>query len=56
MKKFMAEGRMEERKTILGWNNDSRSLSISLPPDKHTKWVEDIENILTGKRVSLQKL
>jgi hypothetical protein len=36
-KKFIAEERMEEQKTILGWNINTKSLSISLPPDKHQK-------------------
>jgi hypothetical protein len=49
MKKFIAEGRMEEKKTVLGWIINTRSLFISLPPDKHKKWVEDIDIMLSGK-------
>jgi hypothetical protein len=56
MKKYIAEGRMEEQKTVLGWNINSRSLSISLPPDKHEKWIGDIDTLLSGKRVSFKQL
>jgi len=37
LKKFRAEGRMEEIKKILGWIVNTRSLTIALTPDKHSK-------------------
>jgi hypothetical protein len=36
-KKLIAEGQLEECKTILGWSINTRALSISLPLDKHKK-------------------
>jgi hypothetical protein len=49
MKKFIAEGKLEETKTVLGWIINTRNLTISLPPDdKHIKWITDI-NSLIGK-------
>jgi hypothetical protein len=51
LKKFSAEGRMEETKTILGWIINTRSLTISLPPDKHNRWTSDIKNILSSNKV-----
>jgi hypothetical protein len=56
LKKFIAEGRMEEQKTVLGWVINTRTLSISLPTDKHVKWVADINSLLSEKRVSHQQL
>jgi hypothetical protein len=37
MKKYIAEGRMEETKVVLGWLLNTRSLLISLPLEKHKK-------------------
>ncbi len=38
LKKFLAEGRMEEKKTVLGWVINTRTLLFYLPIDKHQKW------------------
>jgi hypothetical protein len=51
LKKFSAEGRPSELKTVLGWIINSRSLSISLPMDKHNEWCHDINEILASGRV-----
>jgi hypothetical protein len=55
-KKYAAEGRMEETKLVLGWLLNSRSLSISLPSDKYTKWVADINLLLNSARVKHKHL
>jgi len=34
MKKFSAEGRLEEVKKVLGWDLNTKSLRLSLPHDK----------------------
>jgi hypothetical protein len=44
-KKLKAEGTFEEIKTVLGWVINTRSLSISLPPEKHQKWSADIQKL-----------
>jgi hypothetical protein len=42
-KKYQVKGRMEEQKTVLGWILNTISLRISLPPNKHDKWTNEIE-------------
>lgn len=48
LKKFIAEGSLKETKTILGWRINSRSLVISLPPEKSTKWKRKINKLIYG--------
>jgi hypothetical protein len=55
-KKYAAEGRMEETKMVLGWLLNSRSLSISLPSNKHQKWVADINLLINSDRVKHKHL
>jgi hypothetical protein len=56
MKKFIAEGKQEERKIVLGWLIDTRSLTISLPTDKYTKWKSDLELLLNQPKIHLKTL
>jgi hypothetical protein len=56
LKKYAAEGRMEETKIVLGWLLNTRSLSISLPPDKYRNWVLDINLLINNKRVKHKHL
>jgi len=55
-KKLLAEGRMDECKIILGWQINTRSLQISLPLDKHLKWIYQINSIISNKCVSQKQL
>jgi hypothetical protein len=55
-KKLLAEGRMDECKVILGWQINTRSLQISLPLDKHLKWIYQIKSIISNKRVYQKQL
>jgi hypothetical protein len=55
-KKYAAEGCMEETKMVLGWLLNSRSLTISLPSDKHSKWVADINLLINSDRVKHKHL
>ncbi len=55
-KKLVAEGKMDECKIVLGWMINTRSLTISLPKDKYTKWTLQIDQLLTTKRVSTKQL
>jgi hypothetical protein len=50
MKKFQAEGRLEEVKKVLGWTMNTRSLTLSLPPDKHRDWTRDIRKMISAKK------
>jgi hypothetical protein len=52
-KRLLAEGRMDECKIILGWKINTRSLQISLPLDKHLKWIYQINSIISNKRVQI---
>ncbi len=56
MKKFIAEGKLEETKTVLGWIINSRELTVSLPLDKHKKWTDELNSILTQRRVHQKQL
>jgi len=50
MKKFIAQGQMEESKVILGWLVNISSLLIQLPPNKHQKWTKDVSSIISQPR------
>jgi len=56
MKKYKAEGRLEEVKKVLGWILNSRSLKISLPTDKFNEWSRDIQSLLHSKKSSHKHL
>jgi hypothetical protein len=56
LKKYKAEGRLEEVKKVLGWIINTRSLKISLPSDKFTEWSRDIQNTLSAKKSHHKKL
>ena len=54
--KYMAEGAPSEIKTILGWTFNFRSLTISLPDDKHAAWSNDIDTIIRNKQTTKKNL
>jgi hypothetical protein len=56
LKKFQAEERMEEIKTILGWIINTRILFVSLPVDNHYKLSKHIDKILSSTRGNSKKL
>jgi hypothetical protein len=56
LKKLQAEGRLEETKTVLGWEINTRLLTIYLPKDKQKTWSQDINTILTQHRVNTKQL
>jgi hypothetical protein len=47
---------MEEIKKILGWIVNTRSLTIALPPDKHSEWTASIEAIITAGKCNFKNL
>jgi hypothetical protein len=50
MKRLQAEGQLSEVRVILGWEINTRSLSIAIPEHKATAWIKDIESIIeTGQ-------
>jgi hypothetical protein len=47
---------MEESKCILGWIVNTRSLSISLPWDKHKNWSDQLLSLISSKGTSTKEL
>jgi hypothetical protein len=47
---------MSEKLIILGWEINTRSLTLALPKKKYTQWLQDITYATTSKKISLQKL
>ena len=56
LNKMEAEGAMEEMKIVLGWLLDTRRLMTSLPEEKHTTWVRDIEEAIEKKGLRMDSL
>jgi hypothetical protein len=56
LKKFAAEGRLEEIKIILGWVIDTRRLRVSLPDYKVKAWTQSILDILKTGKATLAEL
>ena len=52
IRKLEAEGRLREIIILLGWEIDSRALSIALPPDKVIAWKQCISDILKKTSIS----
>jgi hypothetical protein len=56
MKKFLAEGQLDEIKTILGWELNTRTLTVHLPKDKYNKWTKAIQDLVENTRASQTQL
>jgi hypothetical protein len=56
--KFLAEAKASERKTILGWDVNTRSFKVSLPADKRMNWVNKLRRLrfLPGGRAHAKEL
>ena len=50
--KHKAEGKLEERKVILGWLVDTRRFRIYLTEEKARDWLVDIDSTITTKKCS----
>jgi hypothetical protein len=50
--KLAEEGQLAECFTLLGWEINTRNLSIALPKKKFKRWDSDLGNILVRKKVS----
>ena len=51
-----AEGAPEEIKIVLGWELNSRSLSVHLPLHKFKAWIEQISSFLTRKTSNIKDI
>ena len=47
---------MEETKVVLGWLLNSHTLTISLPLDKHKRWVNELKLLISASKVSQKAL
>ncbi len=54
--KLEEEGTLSECLTILGWQFNTRLLTIALPYKKFKKWNADLKVIISNKKVSYKKL
>ena len=56
--KFLAEAKASERKTILGWEVNTRTFLVSLPKDKHQVWKKDLFRLadLPGRRATTKDI
>ena len=56
--KFLAEAKASEAKVILGWLVNTRSMTVSLPSDKHRAWTEEIQALRTrpSRRATAKEL
>ena len=52
IRKLVAEGRLEEVKTILGWVINTRSMTIHLPSHKYIAWSKSIKDILRAGKTN----
>jgi len=56
LKKLQAEGQLSEVKIIIGWEINTRLLTIALPAHKATAWTNDIETIIEAGRANYKTL
>lgn len=54
--KLEEEGTLSEHLTILGWQLNTRLLTIVLPSKKFKLWNADLKPVISSKRVSYNKL
>ena len=56
LKKWLAEGRQEEIKTVLGWIINTRLLLVSLPHDKYNSYLKQFGNIIRLRKAEDKNL
>jgi hypothetical protein len=56
MTKHRAEGKLEERKVVLGWLIDSRRFRVFLTPDKSKEWIYDMNKCIDTSHCKLSTL
>ncbi len=56
LSKLAEEGMLSESAIVLGWKINTRSLLLSLPPDKFNSWSLDIKGILANKKATQEEL
>ncbi len=56
LSKLAEEGSLLETAIVLGWQINTRSLSLSLPLDKLNTWRQDVQTIIENKRAAIEEL
>jgi hypothetical protein len=56
LEKLAEEGSMSEVLIILGWQINTRALTLALPNKKFTLWQQDLSQVLTNKKLSMHQL
>ena len=56
LSKLAAEAELEETKILLGWQLNTRKLSVSLPSDKFKAWTRILERICVSKESTFDEL
>jgi hypothetical protein len=56
--KFLAKAKASERKTILGWEVNTRSFKVSLPTHKRRAWASELRRLakLPGRWANAKEL
>ena len=56
LNKLLAKGGLSETKTILGWDIDTRRLTIALPNHKFIAWDNELKTLISSKRCPTKSL
>ena len=56
LSKLVEEGQLSERFVLLGWQIDTRRMTIALPSKKSQRWDKDLGNIIFRKKISFGML
>jgi hypothetical protein len=56
LNKLQAEAGLSERKILLGWELDTRQLTVRLTQEKYTTWTRQIHEILTANGKTSKKV
>jgi len=56
LSKLTEEGSLAEVLVVLGWQLNTRTLTIALPSKKSKIWLEDLQAVLRAKKISYKKL
>jgi hypothetical protein len=56
LSKLAEEGTMFECFTLLGWNINTRFLTLALPTKKDARWSKDLQECMTRKKISFANL
>ena len=56
LNKLQAEGRLREQQIVLGWDANTRNLTVRLPDDKFGTWDKSTHDVILSKQTSCEEL